>query len=119
MQEKKKVQSHKDLIVWQKAYKLALLVYTLTTQLPSSENFGLKSQAQRSATSIPSNIAEGFGRGSKKYFKHFLSIALGSACELETQLLIIHDQYNVSVDSESVLLEEIIKMLKSLIKKLQ
>lgn len=78
-----------DLKIWQKSVELAKAVYLLTSELPSHEKFGLISQIKRSAISIPSNIAEGAGRNSKKEFKHFLSIANGSAYELQTQLILV------------------------------
>lgn len=74
--------------VWQKAIDLAVDVYEITDSFPQKERFGLISQINRSVVSIPSNIAEGAGRNTKKDFDHFLSIALGSSFELETQLLI-------------------------------
>lgn len=79
---------YKDLIVWQKAIKLVILIYDLTKAFPQNEIYGITSQMRRSSVSIPSNIAEGSKRRTKKDFEHFLSIALGSAAELETQLII-------------------------------
>jgi four helix bundle protein len=79
---------YKDLLVWQKAMDLAQDVYAITKDFPNDEIYGLTSQVRRCAVSIPSNIAEGAGRSSKKEFKHFLHISLGSAAELETQLLL-------------------------------
>ena len=81
-------QGYKDLIVWQKGMELTTLVYALVCEYPKEEMFGLTSQIKRSAVSIPSNIAEGYGRNTTKDYKHFLSIAYGSALELETQLII-------------------------------
>ena len=78
----------KSLRIWQDAMSLTKDVYLSTAQFPASEKYGLISQINRAAVSIPSNIAEGSGRGSDKEFTHFLSIALGSAYELETQLLL-------------------------------
>lgn len=78
----------KDLLVWQKAIDLSELVFLLTNQFPSEEKFGLTSQIRRCVVSVPSNIAEGAGRNSKNEFRHFLSIALGSSYELETQLIL-------------------------------
>jgi four helix bundle protein len=78
----------KELVIWQEAMKLAKQVYEITASFPLNEKYGLCSQMNRSVVSIPSNIAEGSGRGSDKEFTHFLSIALGSAYELETQLLL-------------------------------
>jgi four helix bundle protein len=80
--------SYRDLVVWQKAIELVMLVYTLTKRFPKEEVFGLTSQIRRAAVSVPSNIAEGQGRLTKKDFRHFLGQARGSLLELETQLLI-------------------------------
>ena len=78
-----------DLIIWKKSIELAKSIYVLVANLPSDEKFGLVSQIKRSVISIPSNIAEGAGRNSKKEFKHFLSIANGSVYELHTQLILL------------------------------
>ena len=80
--------SYKGLIVWQKSIELVTEVYKLTAKFPRHEMYGLASQMQRAATSIASNIAEGSSRGTTKDFVHFLRMALGSATELETQLVI-------------------------------
>ena len=81
-------QSYRDLVVWNKAMELVMLVYRLTQDFPREEMFGLMSQLRRSAVSIPSNIAEGQGRSSKGDFRNFLGNARGSLSELETQVLI-------------------------------
>lgn len=86
--------SYKDLIVWQKSYELVKLVYSLTSDLPNNEQFGLVSQMRRCAISIPSNIAEGQQRNNVKEYRQFLGIAQGSAAELETQLLLCRDLYD-------------------------
>lgn len=78
----------KDLNVWQKAIQLVTKIYSQTADYPKEEIYGITSQIRRCAVSIPSNIAEGAGRGSKKEFSHFLDIAKGSSFELETQLII-------------------------------
>ncbi len=80
------VSSYKDLMVWKKGVQLAKAVYQLTATLPKQEAFGLSSQLQRAAVSIPANIAEGHARGSTKDFLRFLAIARGSPAELETLL---------------------------------
>ncbi len=80
--------SFHELKVWQLGMEVAEHVYRLTANFPKSETYGLSSQMRRSAVSIPSNIAEGQGRDSTKEFLHFLAIAFGSICELETQLLL-------------------------------
>ena len=116
-----KIESFRDLIVWQKAFLLAKEVYRITKEMPSEEKFGLTSQIRRSAVSIPSNIAEGYGRRRLKEYDRFLSIALGSLGELETQLLLIQDFgyiENVSIIECLALVEEVGRLLGSLIKKL-
>jgi four helix bundle protein len=80
--------SFKELRVWNKAMDLARLVYSVTGDFPKSETYGLSSQMRRSAVSIASNIAEGSARGTRKDFKQFVSIARGSNCELQTQLIL-------------------------------
>ena len=79
--------THIDLDVWNNAMDLAIEVYSITAQFPKEELFGLVSQARRAAVSVPSNIAEGAARNSRKEYIHFLYVALGSLAELETQLL--------------------------------
>ena len=80
---------HKELEVWKESMDLVVDVYQLTTKFPKSEQYGLTSQIQRSAVSVPSNIAEGCARRSEKETFRFLSITLGSLAELETQLMIV------------------------------
>ena len=82
------VKSYRELIAWQKAMDLAEGVYMLTSAFPREERYGLTSQIPRSAVSVPSNIAEGQGRRSTREFQSFLSIARGSLCEMETQVLL-------------------------------
>ena len=82
------IMNHKDLDVWKKSMGLVELVYSLTSQFPSDERFGLVSQMRRAAVSIPSNIAEGAARKGDKGLIQFLMIAIGSLSELETQYLI-------------------------------
>ena len=86
-----KTNSFKDLIVWQKAYKLVLAIYEVTKDFPKTEIYGLSQQMRRAAVSIPSNIAEGYGRRNKAEYRQFLSIAYGSLLELETQSLLARD----------------------------
>ena|SRR3989338_4625218 len=80
------INSYKDLIVWQKAMELVVEIYKLTESFPKEELYGLTSQIRRSVISIPSNIAEGSRRVSRKDFRNFLMIAYGSGAELETQI---------------------------------
>jgi four helix bundle protein len=79
---------YRDLLVWQSAMQIAEDIYRLTENLPKHEMYSLTNQLRRAAISVPSNIAEGHGRNSLKDFNHFLGIALGSLCELETQFLL-------------------------------
>jgi four helix bundle protein len=80
--------NYKELKVWQKSVDLAVKIYGVTKAFPKEELYGLTSQLRRSAVSIPSNIAEGAGRNTKKDFNNFLGISNGSSCELDTQLII-------------------------------
>ena len=82
------IHNFRELLAWQKAMQLTKDVYTLTQSFPAEERFALTSQIQRAAVSIPSNIAEGAGRPTQKELVHFLSFSLGSAYELETELLL-------------------------------
>ncbi len=83
-----KVRSYRDLIAWQKAIDLVVEIYRTTHGFPKEETYGLTAQLRRAAVSIPSNIAEGQGRGSTGEFKLFLGHALGSLFEVETQITI-------------------------------
>ena len=112
---------YKKLDVWSKAMELASQIYQLTESFPDTEKFGLISQMRRSGVSIPSNIAEGAGRNSNKEFNNFLSIALGSAFELETQLLLSAKLGLVNTkDIDNILLEleSVSKMIHSLKKRI-
>jgi four helix bundle protein len=86
-----KIKTYRDLIVWQKSMKLVKSIYSITRNFPTDEKFGLVSQIRRCAVSIPSNIAEGYGRWTGGEYQHFLRIAFGSLCELQTQLEIALD----------------------------
>ncbi len=86
-----RIRDYRDLIVWQEAMEIARLIYLLTRDFPREEAFGMTSQMRRAAVSIPSNIAEGFGRAQRKSFVQFLRIAQGSLKELET-LAILSNQ---------------------------
>ncbi len=114
------IKSHKDLIVWQKSILLVKSVYFLTSQFPKDEIYGLSSQMKRAAVSIPSNIAEGHSRKGTKEYLYFLRIAYGSSNELETQIIIAKDLYkNVDYKSTELLLEEVLKMLNTIMEKLE
>ena len=86
-----RVKNYKDLLAYQKSYKVALLAYKVTSSFPASEMYGLVSQMRRAAISVPSNISEGYRRGSQKEYLQFLKIALGSNAEIETQLSLSRD----------------------------
>jgi len=107
-----KTTSFKDLIVWRKSYKLVLEVYRATGGFPKSEVYGLSQQMRRAAVSIPSNIAEGYGRKHKAEYNQFLSIAYGSLLELETQFLLANDlKYLNGNQTVEQLLKEVGSML--------
>lgn len=113
--------SHKDLIVWQKALDLSVLIYQLTESFPQREVYALSSQMRRAVVSVSSNIAEGRNRGTKKDYAHFLQMAYGSTAELETQLEISERLHFIQVgDYEKTcsLLHEVAKMLHVMIRKL-
>jgi len=117
-----KIRSYKDLIVWQRSMDLVESIYRITERLPANEQWGLVSQMRRAAVSVPSNIAEGYGRQSSGNYIQFLSISRGSLLELETQIeLCIRLKYLSQIDSEKILTDmmEINKMLTSLIYKIK
>ncbi|RKY55643.1 MAG: diversity-generating retroelement protein bAvd family protein [Candidatus Neomarinimicrobiota bacterium] len=112
----------KELVVWQKSRELVKDIYQLTSQFPTSEMYGLTSQIQRSVISIPSNIAEGSGKSSKKDFIRFLEIAYSSSYELESHLLISIDLGFISTmqhEKVALKLDEIQKMIYGLIQKMK
>ncbi|MBI4032142.1 four helix bundle protein [Candidatus Berkelbacteria bacterium] len=115
------MKSYRDLVVWQKGMELVERVYAVTDSFPRAEQFGLINQMRRAAVSIVSNIAEGSCRGSRKDFRQFAIMALGSGAELETQLELSKrlsfgkDQHYTEI---SQLLDEVMRMLNSLIRKL-
>ena len=82
------IKSFRDLIAWQKSMDLCKAIYALSSLFPDSERFGLTAQIRRAAVSVPSNIAEGYGRNRTHDYMRFLDIARGSLCEVETQLML-------------------------------
>jgi four helix bundle protein len=82
------IKSYKDLLIWQKGFQIVISTYKLTKDFPQEELYALTSQIKRASVSIPSNIAEGYGRNTDKSLGHFIDISRGSLYELETQLLI-------------------------------
>ena len=101
-----------DLKIWQKSIELTKLVYKVIASLPSDEKYGLISQIKRSSVSIASNISDGAGRDSNKEFKHFLSIANGSAYELQTQLILTTELNFISKEKIQPLLDLIVEIQK-------
>jgi len=115
-----KLQSYKELEVWQRSITLVSEVYKVSRALPKSELFGLSCQIQRSAVSIPSNIAEGYARKGTQEYIRFLSMAHGSAAELDTQLIIINQEYeSVELAEAQKLLHEVQRMLYAMMESLQ
>ncbi|WP_167613344.1 four helix bundle protein [Maribellus sediminis] len=116
------MKNFKNLEIWQNGIELVVDVYKKTESFPNEEIYGITSQIKRSAVSIPSNIAEGSGRGSNKDFNRFLDVALGSSFELETQLIIanrlkfLNDEnfrlLNDQIDSEQKMIIGLQKSLK-------
>lgn len=102
----------KELKIWNKAMDLAVEVYKATSSFPNDERFGLTSQLRRAAVSIPSNIAEGAGRNSKKEFCNFLGIANGSSYEVQTQLVISNKLSLLNTDLLNGLLQQIEELQK-------
>ena len=120
--ESKIIRSYKDLDVWKKGIEIVELVYKATSKFPTDERFGLVSQMQRAAVSIPSNIAEGYARQHTKEYQQFCYIALGSCSELETLLIIVKRRNYISDDIISMLeeyLDHESRMLTNLIKGLK
>ncbi len=117
----KNIQSFRDLIIWQKGIDLVKEVYKATKDFPREELYGLTNQIRRAAVSIPSNIAEGHIRQHRAEFRHFLSMALGSLAEVETQVLISKELNYIPGEKCENLLDQMIvlgKMIRGLIKKL-
>jgi four helix bundle protein len=111
------VESHRDLLVWQKAMDLVVTCYQITKTFPKNEMYGLASQLQRAAVSIPSNIAEGRARQYSKEFLQYLSIACGSLAEVETHIQIAERLNYIDSDNVKQLLDktaEIGRMLNGL-----
>jgi four helix bundle protein len=116
------IKSYKDLFIWQKSMLLVMNIYEITRDFPNSEIYGLTSQLRRSAISIPSNIAEGYGRKSTNDYKRFLQIAVGSLYELQTQIEIAFNLKYLGEQKHQEIIDlsiEIDKMLYSIIQKIK
>lgn len=112
------IKSFRDLIVWQKAMELVKEVYIITRDLPIEERYGLTGQIRKSVVSVPSNIAEGWGRKSTGNYLQFLKISNGSLCEADTQLTLcamLDFLSDEKINRAKSLIEEVGKMLRSLI----
>ena len=113
------LRTYRDLKVWQKSYTTSLSVYRLTRKFPSDELYGLVSQMRRAAISVPSNIAEGYGRHTSAEFLRSLRIAYGSNCELETQAMLACDLGFLKAEDSAALqqsIREVELMLASLMR---
>ena len=115
------MKTHRDLKVWNEAMDLVTQVYSVSLRFPKGEIYGLTSQMRRAEISIPSNIAEGSARSHNREYKQYLTISLGSASELETQILISnrlgylnHEECDVMISR----LNEISRMLQGMIKRI-
>jgi len=120
--ENKKIESFKDLFVWQKGIELVNNIYKATKKFPKDELYCLTSQIRRAAISIPANIAEGWGRGTTKNYIQFLEISRGSLFELNTLIIISYNQEYISketCDEVENKLIEIGRMLNAIITKLE
>ena len=116
------LRNYKELKVWQKAYQLCLELYKITSGFPREERYGLSSQIRRAAVSVPSNIAEGYGRKTTPEYIRSLYFAYGSNCELETQISLSGDLGYVKTQEKEVSqrnIGEIERILKALIKSLE
>lgn len=113
-----KEHNFKQLIVWKESMDLVKHVYLITSTLPEKERFTLVSQMNRSAISIPSNIAEGSGRTTEREFIRYLEMAISSSFELETQLLLIKDLYDMDVNEVLLKLDQIQLKIRAFRKKL-
>ena len=115
------VKSYRELTVWQRSVQLAVAVYQLTKDFPREEIYGLTSQLRRAGVSVPSNIAEGYGRASKGEYRNFVGMARGSALEIQTQL-VIADQLGFGnrkkLENASQLADETGRMLWAMMQKL-
>lgn len=116
------INSFRDLLVWQKSMSLVTSIYQLTRDFPHAEMFGLTSQLRRASISIPSNIAEGYGRNTSKDYLRYLQIALGSLYEMQTQLEIASNLHFLDIVDFKKMISlclEIERMLTSLIAKIR
>lgn len=112
------MRNFRELNIWKKGMEIAKMVYSIFPELPDFEKYALQSQLGKSCVSIPSNIAEGCAKTSDRDFKRFLEISLGSAYELETQLILTFDIHGINTESIIIEVRNEQKMIVSLINKL-
>ena len=105
-----------NLLIWKRSHQLTLDLYKVSQSFPKEELFGLTSQIRRAASSVPTNIAEGSGRNSNKDFAHFLQIAIGSASEVEYELLLAKELNYINANDYQLLVDETIAVRKMIIK---
>ena len=108
------METHKDLRVWQQSIEMVTSIYKMTMTFPKDEVFGLVSQMRRAAVSVPSNIAEGYARGTDREKLHFLRISSGSMSEIETQLMLSLNLGYIGQDAYDILSEQITSVWKQL-----
>ena len=116
------MKTFRDLLIWQKSMALVTNCYTISSNFPKEELFGLTSQIRRCSISIPSNIAEGFGRGTNKEYFRFLTISLGSLFEFQTQIEIAYNLNYITLENFNKLYEdsrELERMLASFMNKIK
>jgi len=116
------IQSHRDLVAWQLGVRLAREIYLVSERFPSHEKYGLCNQVRRAAVSVPSNIAEGYGRGTRQDYLRFLRMARGSVFEIDTQLLIARELGYLDQDSHTTIeatLHECGRVLAGLIRSIE
>lgn len=108
------IKSYKDLGVWKKGMSFVTVIYKLTACFPSEERFGLITQLRRAAVSVPSNIAEGHSRRGRKDYIQYISIAIGSVAEIETQLLIAESLEYVKTNELELILSQLYELQRML-----
>ena len=104
--------NYKELNIWKGSIELVKKIYTITSEYPRNERFGLVDQIKRASISVPSNIAEGSGRDTLPQTSHFINIALGSLCELETQIIVSTELNFIPKDEAHQILNDVIKLKK-------
>jgi four helix bundle protein len=109
-----KIESHRDLLVWQKGMDLVVAMYAISKQFPVEERYGLIQQATRASVAVPANIAEGHARGTRRDYAHFVSIARGSLMEVETYVMIVQRLGLVDLKDAANVLERITELSRML-----